>query len=68
MRSWMIPDQWAETEKKAPAVKTKPVEVQVRSMRRQALRRSGGFIQIDNVFAELEGAEDEDFDPGTSRH
>ena len=68
MRNWTIPEQWAEPEEKAPEALPKKVEVRVRPMRRQPLRRSGGFIQIDNVFAELDANEDDDFDSGTSKH
>jgi hypothetical protein len=68
MRNWTIPEQWSKPEEKAPETSSPKVAVQVRSTRRQPLRRSGGFIQIDNVFAELDAEYDKDFDPGTLQH
>ena len=68
MRSWSVPEQWANADNLAQEIQTRRVELEPRPMRRQPLRRSGGFIQIENIFAELDAAADDDFDPGTSQH
>lgn len=56
MRNWKIPGQW-DSQVEAPKRDAKPetpVTLPVSPMRRQPLRKSGGFLQIDNIFAELD--------------
>ncbi len=56
MRYWTVPEQWVASEAIEPDAPESPVNhsVPMRPMRRQPLRKSGGFLQIDNIFAELD--------------
>ena len=56
MREWSVPQEWTAAEVKEPEAPEIVTDhsLPVRPMRRQPLRKSGGFLQIDNVFAEID--------------
>ena len=62
MRDWSVPQEWTAAEVKEPEAPEIVTDhsLPVRPMRRQPLRKSGGFLQIDSVFAEIDG--DVDFE------
>ncbi len=56
MRNWTIPGHWGP-EPAAPVEPQEliaPAELPLSPMRRQPLRKSGGFVQMENIFAELD--------------
>ena len=56
MRNWTIPGQWTPTrDESVESIEPKDLTgIPFSPMRRQPLRKSGGFVHIENIFADLD--------------